>query len=636
MDKNRKLKTWILYTLIIVVLVLILNEIVNPQGKLERYSYSMLKEAITENNVEKLQIVGNKIRGRTKSNTDFESNIHPMFSNILAKMIDEKASRNLVAEPEPTPNLLVEMLINFFPFLLFIVFWFYILNKMNGSGTKAMSFGKSKAKFIDPSAQKTSFKDVAGCDEAKNELEEVIEFLKAPKKFQILGGKIPKGVLLVGPPGTGKTLLARAVAGEAKVPFLHISGSDFVEMFVGVGASRVRDLFSSAEKRKPCIVFIDEIDAVGRQRGSGLGGGHDEREQTLNQLLVQMDGFEANTGIVVIAATNRPDILDPALLRPGRFDRQIVVDFPDIKGRYHVLKVHTKNIPLSDDVDLNVVARTTPGLSGADLANLCNEAALLAARENLKKVSPNHFEEARDKITMGVERKSKVISDEEKEITAWHEAGHALISKLVPDSDPLHKVTIIPRGRALGVTHSIPEKDRYLYSKNQFLSIIKKAYGGRCAEEIKFNLLSTGASNDISVATNIAHNMVVVYGMSEKFGPISFGKREQHYFLGKEIAQIKDYSEKTAHEIDIEVRKIIMECYDATKKLLEENFDKLEKISLALLKYETLDSSEVDILIAGGEIDRVIEPLDIEEPKEKKESKEKIVDDGKTDGSTEN
>jgi cell division protease FtsH len=497
-----------------------------------------------------------------------------------------------------------------------------MLNKVNGAGSKAMSFGKSRARFIDPSAEKTTFKDVAGCKEEKEELMEVVEFLKSPKKFQKLGGKIPKGVLLVGPPGTGKTLLARAVAGEAKVPFLHISGSDFVEMFVGVGASRVRDLFEQAKKRKPCIVFIDEIDAVGRQRGAGLGGGHDEREQTLNQLLVEMDGFEANSGIVVMAATNRPDILDPALLRPGRFDRQIVVDLPDIKGRYEILKVHTRKVPLDDSVDLEVIAKTTPGLAGADLANLVNEAALLAARNGRDKVTAEDFENARDKITMGVERKSKVISEEEKEITAYHEAGHTIIAKLIKDCDPLHKVTIIPRGRALGVTHSIPEKDRYLYSKEQFLALIKKAMGGRCAEELKFNLISTGASNDISVATNIAHNMVCVYGMSEKFGPISFGKREQHIFLGKEIAQIKDYSEKTAYEIDMEVRKIIISCYEETKNLIKENMDKLESIAQALLKYETLTNKQVDMLMEGKGIDEIEENGDKETKSDDKNDNE--------------
>ena len=624
------MKNVMFYTLILIIIVIILNNFLTHEA-IKELKYSDFKEAIRSGNITKMEIIGLNVQGEfNRSHVDpvtgmeytkFSTSIHPMFADILAKEIDEYQSKNLIARPEPEGKWWFELLVNWFPFVFFILIWFYILNKMNGAGSKAMSFGKSKAKFSDPTAEKTTFKDVAGCDEAKAELEEVIEFLKDPRKFQKLGGKIPKGVLLVGSPGTGKTLLARAVAGEAKVPFLHISGSDFVEMFVGVGASRVRDLFGQAEKRKPCIVFIDEIDAVGRQRGAGLGGGHDEREQTLNQLLVEMDGFEANTGIVVIAATNRPDILDPALLRPGRFDRQIVVDLPDIKGRYEILKVHTRNIPIDDSVDLNVIAKTTPGLSGADLANLCNEAALLAARENLKKVSHKHFEDARDKVTMGVERKSKVISEEEKKITAYHEAGHALVAMMIPDCDPLHKVTIIPRGMALGVTYSIPERDRYLYSKKQFIALIKKAMGGRCAEELIFDLLSTGASNDIAVATNIAHNMVCVYGMSEKFGPISFGKREQHFFLGKEIAQIKDYSETTAHQIDIEVREIVVSSYNATKQLLTENRDKLELIAETLLKYETLSKEQVDKLMAGEELEIEL-PGESEKDSEKKTKKE--------------
>ncbi|MGM0606903.1 MAG: ATP-dependent zinc metalloprotease FtsH [Candidatus Muiribacteriota bacterium] len=641
---DKRMKNVLFYALIIIIIVIILNNFLTHEA-IKELSYSEFKDTIRSGNITKLEIIGMNVKGEFSTpQTDpatgmdfkkFETAIHPMFSEILADELDEFQSQNLIAKPEPETTWWFELLVNWFPFIFFIMIWFYILNKMNGAGSKAMSFGKSKAKFSDPSAQKTTFKDVAGCDESKAELEEVIEFLKDPKKFQKLGGQIPKGVLLVGPPGTGKTLLARAVSGEAKVPFLHISGSDFVEMFVGVGASRVRDLFTQAEKRKPCIVFIDEIDAVGRQRGAGLGGGHDEREQTLNQLLVDMDGFEANTGIVVMAATNRPDILDPALLRPGRFDRQIVVDLPDIKGRHEILKVHTKKIPLDDTVKLKVIAKTTPGLSGADLANLANEAALLAARENVKKIGQKHFEEARDKVTMGVERKSKVISEHEKKITAYHEAGHALISLMVKECDPLHKVTIIPRGRALGVTHSIPEDDRYLYSEKQFYGIIKKAMGGRVAEEIVFDVVSTGASNDIAVATNIAHNMVCVYGMSKEFGPLSFGKREQHVFLGKEMAQIKDYSEATAQKIDEEIKKIVVDCYNSAKEIISENKDKLETLAVALLKFETLSREQINKLMDGEELEEnkvteieneEVEPKESEE-KEESEDKEKPSED---------
>jgi len=639
---DKKIKNIVFMIIVLVIAALILeNLLYTPQEK--EISYSEFSRDLRDDKVTKLQIIGLNVIGEWTSSqpTDvpgqstqkFHTKIHPMFADLIAKEIDSMMTdgegnlSDVVAQPEPENRWWFELLVNWFPFIFFILLWFYILNKMNGAGSKAMSFGKSRAKFIDPSAEKTSFKDVAGCDEAKFELVEVIEFLKDPKKFQRLGGKIPKGVLLVGPPGTGKTLLARAVAGEAKVPFLHISGSDFVEMFVGVGASRVRDLFDQAKKQKPCIVFIDEIDAVGRQRGAGLGGGHDEREQTLNQLLVQMDGFAANQGIVVIAATNRPDILDPALLRPGRFDRQVHVDLPDIKGRYEILKVHTREIPLNENVKLKKIARTTPGLSGADIANLVNESALLAARENSKTVMHRHFEEARDKVTMGVERKSKVISEEEKEITAYHEAGHALIAKLIKNCDPLHKVSIIPRGMALGVTHSIPERDRYLYSKEKFLAIIKKAFGGRIAEELKFNLHSTGASNDISVATNIAHSMVCVYGMSEKMGPISFGKREQHIFLGRELSQTKDFSEKTAYEIDQEVKKIMTTCYEEAKKVVADNMDKLEAIAQGLLKYETLTVDEVDKLIDGEDIEKDVEARkSLDEIKDEIENTEEIHD----------
>jgi len=470
-----------------------------------------------------------------------------------------------------------------------------------------LSFGKAKAKMISEKSVKTTFADVAGIEEAKAEVQEIIDFLKDPQKFQKLGGKIPKGVLLVGAPGTGKTLLARAIAGEAGVPFFSISGSDFVEMFVGVGASRVRDLFDQAKKTSPCIIFIDEIDAVGRHRGAGLGGGHDEREQTLNQLLVEMDGFEANQGVIIIAATNRPDVLDPALLRPGRFDRQVVVPQPDVKGRLEILKVHTKNIPLDEHVNLDEIARGTPGFSGADLENLVNESALLAARKGKSKVERSDFEFAKDKVLMGVERKSMIISEVEKKNTAYHEAGHTLVAKLTPGTDPLHKVSIIPRGRALGVTQQLPIDDKYTYSKDYLLKALAILLGGRAAEEIALNHTTTGAGNDLERATELARKMVTEWGMSEKLGPLTFGKKVEQIFLGREIAQHKDYSEKTAVDIDEEVKRIILDAYGTAKSLLTENQDLLEMLAKELLEKETLDGSEIDALIQEAESKRTVQ-----------------------------
>jgi cell division protease FtsH len=496
----------------------------------------------------------------------------------------------------------LQVLLGFLPWILIIAVWIIIMRRMQGSagGTRGIfSFGKSKAKLITQSAQKITFKDVAGADEAKVELEEVIEFLKDQSKFQKLGGKIPKGVLLLGPPGTGKTLLARAVAGEAGVPFFSISGADFVEMFVGVGASRVRDLFEQGKKNAPCIIFIDEIDAVGRHRGAGLGGGHDEREQTLNQLLVEMDGFEQNTGVIIIAATNRPDVLDPALLRPGRFDRQIVVDRPDVKGREGILKVHTKNIPLSSEVKLDTLAKGTPGLAGAELANLVNEAALLAARKNKKKVEMDDFEEAKDKVMMGMERKSMIISENEKKTTAYHEIGHVLVARMIPEADPVHKVTIIPRGRALGVTSYLPIDEKHTYSKNYLEAIITYALGGRAAEKIVFNHFTTGAGNDIEKATNIARKMVCEWGMSEKLGPLSYGAKEEEIFLGREIQKHRDYSEKTAIEIDEEIRFIVSNAMVRAEQILKDNIELLHKLSAELLEREILDSEEIDKIIRG-------------------------------------
>ena len=503
----------------------------------------------------------------------------------------------------------LNILIGFLPWILIIAIWVIIMRRMQGQsgGTRGIfSFGKSKAKLISQSSQRVTFRDVAGADEAKLELQEIIEFLKEPTKFQKLGGKIPRGVLLLGPPGTGKTLLARAVAGEAGVPFFSISGADFVEMFVGVGASRVRDLFEQGKKNAPCIIFIDEIDAVGRHRGAGLGGGHDEREQTLNQLLVEMDGFEQNSGVIIIAATNRPDVLDPALLRPGRFDRQVVVDRPDVKGREGILKVHTRNIPLDEKVNLEVLAKGTPGLAGADLANLVNEAALLAARKNKKKVEMLDFEEAKDKVMMGMERKSLIISEEEKKTTAYHEIGHVLVARMIPEADPVHKVTIIPRGRALGVTSYLPIDEKHTYSKEYLEAIITYALGGRAAEKIVFEHYTTGAGNDIEKATNIARKMVCEWGMSDKMGPMSYGAKEEEIFLGREIQKHRDYSEKTAIEIDEEIRSIINHGMNRAEKILMDNIDILHKLSKELLEREILDSEEIEKIIKGEELPPIL------------------------------
>ena len=499
----------------------------------------------------------------------------------------------------------LNIVLGFIPWIIIIAVWLLIMRRMQGStgGTRGIfSFGKSKAKLITQSGLRVTFKDVAGADEAKMELQEIIEFLKEPTKFQKLGGKIPRGVLLLGPPGTGKTLLARAVAGEAGVPFFSISGADFVEMFVGVGASRVRDLFDQGKKNAPCIIFIDEIDAVGRHRGAGLGGGHDEREQTLNQLLVEMDGFEQNSGVIIIAATNRPDVLDPALLRPGRFDRQVVVDRPDVKGREGILKVHTRNIPLDPAVKLEILAKGTPGLSGADLANLVNEAALLAARKNKKKVEMIDFEEAKDKVMMGMERKSLIISEEEKKITSYHEIGHVLVARMLPEADPVHKVTIIPRGRALGVTSYLPIDEKHTYSKVYLESIITYALGGRAAEKLVFKHYTTGAGNDIEKATGIARKMVCEWGMSEKLGPVSYGAKEEEIFLGREIQKHRDYSERTAIEIDDEIRSIVSAAMDRSEKILKDNMALLHKLSMELLEREILDGEEIDAIVRGEEL----------------------------------
>jgi cell division protease FtsH len=518
-------------------------------------------------------------------------------------MVKEWSDRGIKFQVQKEDNTWVSALVSALPWVLLLVVWLIIMRRMQGAGPKGIfSFGKSRAKMLNEGAPRVTFLDVAGADEAKMELMEIIEFLKEPSKFQKLGGKIPRGVLLLGPPGTGKTLLARAVAGEAGVPFFSISGADFVEMFVGVGASRVRDLFEQGKKSAPCIIFIDEIDAVGRHRGAGLGGGHDEREQTLNQLLVEMDGFEQNSGVIIIAATNRPDVLDPALMRPGRFDRQVVVDRPDVKGREGILRVHTKSIPLADDVHLDVLAKGTPGLAGAELANLVNEAALLAARQNAKAVTMRHFEESKDKVMMGMERKSMIISEKEKKVTSYHEIGHVLVSKMLPEADPVHKVTIIPRGRALGLTTYLPIDEKHTYSKKYLESMITYALGGRAAEQLIFGELTTGAGNDIERATEIARKMVCEWGMSEKLGPLAYGQRDEEIFLGRQITRHRDFSEDTAISIDAEIKKIVSTAMDRAEKILKDNLDTLHRLAAALLEREILDGAEIDAVIRGEEL----------------------------------
>jgi cell division protease FtsH len=548
-------------------------------------------------------ITGNEIKGHTVSREAFRTFAPLGYDKLVDTLLAKKVTVNY--QPDQTPTW-ANMLISWAPFLLLIGFWIFFMRQMQSGGNKALSFGKSKAKLLASQQKKVTFKDVAGVDEAKEELQEIIEFLREPQKFQKLGGRIPKGVLLMGPPGSGKTLLARAIAGEANVPFFSISGSDFVEMFVGVGASRVRDLFEQGKKNAPCIIFIDEIDAVGRHRGAGLGGGHDEREQTLNQLLVEMDGFESNDGVILIAATNRPDVLDPALLRPGRFDRRVVVSRPDVRGREGILQVHTRKIPLADDVDISVLARSTPGFSGADLANLVNEAALMAARANQKFVSMHDFESSKDKVLMGAERKSMIITDEEKRVTAFHEAGHALLAALVPYSDPLHKVTIIPRGMALGLTQQLPTEEKHNWTKEQLEARIAVCMGGRIAEETTFGQITTGAQNDIEQATEMARKMVCEWGMSEALGPLTYGKKEEAIFLGKEFNRHQDYSEATALKIDAEVERIVTEQYARATRILTENRPTLVRVAEALLEHEVLDATQLKQLMAGQPL--VIKP----------------------------
>jgi cell division protease FtsH len=590
----KNMALWVVILLMVLMLVTMLRQ---NQPSTAEIPYSEFLSRVDSGDVESVVIEENHITGRMKSAGDFATYTPTVTEGLLTQLKEKNVQ--IAARPARESPLWQTILIYWFPFLLFIGLWIFFLRQMQAGGGKAMSFGKARARLLTENQQRVTFDDVAGVEESKVELEEIIAFLREPKKFTRLGGRIPKGVLLVGPPGTGKTLLARAVAGEAGVPFFSISGSDFVEMFVGVGASRVRDLFLQGKKNAPCIIFIDEIDAVGRHRGAGLGGGHDEREQTLNQLLVEMDGFESNEGVILIAATNRPDVLDPALLRPGRFDRRVVVPRPDLRGRIAILKVHTRRVPLGEDVNLEVIARGTPGFVGADLQNLVNEAALLAARRDAPRVAMLDFEHAKDKVLLGAERKSMIMSDEDKRTTAYHEAGHALVALLTPEADPVHKVTIIPRGMALGVTQTLPVEDRYSLTRDQILAIIKHAMGGRAAEELVFHHLYTGASNDLKQATDLAKRMICKYGMSDKLGPVSFGDDEHDVFLGRDFVMRKDYSEKKAEEIDEEVTRILRSLYDEARQLLSDNRATLDRITEALLERETLDTADLKLLLAG-------------------------------------
>jgi cell division protease FtsH len=600
---NSTVKSIMVWACIIVLGMVLISWVTKSAGmggKDTEIAYSDLVSKVKQGLVKDAELQGSELHGHLKATPkdQFHTYVGDHYEDLEKAMLDAGV---YFPKKEPQSNsFLVQALFSMGPLILLVGVWFFFMRQMQAGGNKAMSFGKSRARLLSMQQKKITFKDVAGVDEAKEELKEIIEYLREPAKFQKLGGRIPKGVLLVGPPGTGKTLLARAVAGEANVPFFSISGSDFVEMFVGVGASRVRDLFEQGKKNAPCIIFIDEIDAVGRHRGAGLGGGHDEREQTLNQLLVEMDGFESNDGVILVAATNRPDVLDPALLRPGRFDRRVVVGLPDVRGREEILAVHVKKVPVSDDTNLNVLARGTPGFSGADLANMVNEAALSAARMNRKQVVMYDFEVAKDKVLMGAERKSMLLTDEEKRVTAYHEAGHALVSFMREHSDPIHKVTIIPRGMALGVTIFLPG-DRHNYTKEYLEAKLAMSYGGRVAEEIFLNQMSTGAGSDIEVATDLARRMVCEYGMS-RLGPLTFGKKEEQIFLGREIAQHRDFSEETARQIDLEVRRLIDEAYQSAHGIVEANADAMHRISAALLERETIDAEEVRMLIEGKEL----------------------------------
>lgn len=601
---NKFLRNVGFYLLIILIAISVIDYFSTRSSTKQEINYTDFLQQVESKNVSKVTIIDNIVKGTLADGTEFTT-ITPNSPNGDANLVKTLQDKGVVikAENPPEPPWWSSVFSSLLPMLLLIGVWFFIMQQTQGGGGKVMSFGKSRAKMTGGDKIKVTFKDVAGADEAKQELEEVVEFLKHPKKFNDLGARIPKGVLLFGPPGTGKTLLARAVAGEAGVPFFTISGSDFVEMFVGVGASRVRDLFEQAKKNAPCIVFIDEIDAVGRQRGAGVGGGHDEREQTLNQLLVEMDGFAANEGIIIIAATNRPDILDPALLRPGRFDRQIVVDKPDVRGRMAILKVHAKGKPVTEDVDLDVLARRTPGFTGADLSNLVNEAALLSARRNKKKIAMAELEESIERVMAGPERKSKLVSDREKRLTAYHEGGHTIVGMLLPNADPVHKVTIIPRGRAGGYTLMLPKEDRSYATRSELMDKLKTLLGGRVAEEVVLKEISTGAQNDIQRASQLVRSMITQYGMSDVLGPISFGEGQDHQvFLGRDINHQRNYSEEVASEIDKEVRKYMDAAYEECRTIIEENLDKLTLIAEALIEYETLEASELEELMTTGTI----------------------------------
>ena len=598
---NSTVKTIIFWVFIFACLVLLWQVFQKStgNGKDQEVSFSQFLDDAGQSKISDVTVVGSEVHGHFRGDKNsFHVTVPTNYPHLYDVLDQNKVS---VTVKNNDGNSWLPILLNFAPILIIVAIWFFMLRQMQSGGNKAMSFGKSRARLLSMQQKKITFKDVAGCDEAKEELQEIIEFLREAQKFQKLGGRIPKGVLLVGPPGTGKTLLARAVAGEANVPFFSISGSDFVEMFVGVGASRVRDLFEQGKKNAPCIIFIDEIDAVGRHRGAGLGGGHDEREQTLNQLLVEMDGFEANDGVILVAATNRPDVLDPALLRPGRFDRRVVVGRPDVRGREEVLMVHAKKVPLAEDVNLRVLARGTPGFTGADLANMVNEAALSAARSNRKTVMMVDFEQAKDKVLMGAERKSMLLSDEEKRVTAYHEAGHAIVAALRQHADPLHKVTIIPRGMALGVTMQLPEDDKHTVTKDYLETQLAILMGGRIAEEVFLKQMTTGAGNDIERATDLARKMVCEYGMS-RMGPLTFGKKEEQIFLGREISQHRDFSEETARQIDAEVRSFVDEAYRASYALLDSNQPVMHRMALALLERETLDAAEIRMIIEGKEL----------------------------------
>jgi cell division protease FtsH len=591
----KNIALWLLITLVMIFLFNYFNTSEQVRGK-ATISYSQFLELVKAGKVAKVTLQGDEILGEQVDGKVFKSYAPTdpdLVKNLQAKKVE------ITARPKEENSWYTTLLLSWLPMLVLVGIWIFFMRQMQAGGGKAMSFGKSRARLLTENAVKITFSDVAGIEEAKEEVAEIIDFLKDPKKFTRLGGRIPKGVLLVGAPGTGKTLLARAIAGEAGVPFFSISGSDFVEMFVGVGAARVRDLFIQAKKSAPCIIFIDEIDAVGRHRGAGLGGGHDEREQTLNQLLVEMDGFEANEGVILIAATNRPDVLDPALLRPGRFDRQVVVPIPDLKGREAILRVHTRRTPLAETVDLSILARSTPGFSGADLENLVNEAALFAARGGKELISMEDFEQAKDKVLMGTERKSLILSERERTNTAYHEAGHALVARLLPGTDPIHKVTIIPRGRALGVTQQLPLDERHTYPKEYLISTLTVLLGGRAAEELIFQHFTTGAGNDLERATELARKMVCNWGMSEELGPVTFGKREEHIFLGREFAHSKDFSEETARTIDAAIKNLVLSAYGRAKELLTSHRAQLQALAQTLLEKETLDGREIDEILAS-------------------------------------